>query len=304
MRWGIVTILLVLAACAKQPPAQIIHKGHNFYGYDSIFTAPFERQIVVKKGDTVYSLAKKHDVPVRFLMDSNNLEFGEELLAGSVLHLPATEDFHEPEVDVMPPKEVIAHNKVESTDLPELEIEPEQEPQQAVVAPQPMYKPSQTNIPGPADKPVLDIMQKRMRADDGTPRPVMRSRGGFIWPLEASPEGKVLSSFGAREGGLYNDGVNVIAEAGEEVMASAAGMVVYAGQELKSYGKLVIIRHDNGWLTAYAHMQDIVIRKGQRVLQRQVIGHVGQTGKVDEPQLHFGIRAGKDTLDPLKHIAF
>lgn len=119
---------------------------------------------------------------------------------------------------------------------------------------------------------------------------------GFIWPVE----GKVIAEFGRQSGGLYNDGINIEAPAGAPVKAAADGTVAYAGNELQGYGNLVIVRHKNGWLTAYAHNEKLLVARGEAVTQGQVIAHVGATGKVDKPQLHFGVRQGKEARDPLQ----
>ncbi len=117
----------------------------------------------------------------------------------------------------------------------------------------------------------------------------------FIWPVE----GDVISRFGPKSGGLYNDGMNISARLGDPVRAISAGDVIYSGNELKGYGNLVILKHPDGYLSAYAHMQNIGVEKGAKVLQGDIIGQVGQSGHVDKPQLHFGLRKGKKPVDPM-----
>lgn len=111
-------------------------------------------------------------------------------------------------------------------------------------------------------------------------------KGRFLWPLR----GEVLSDFGPKGTGQRNDGINIRAQRGAPVRASAAGEVVYAGDQVPGFGNLVLIKHPDGWVTAYAHLSNVGVRIQQKVLQGQQIGEAGDTGGVPEPQLHFEIR--------------
>jgi len=122
---------------------------------------------------------------------------------------------------------------------------------------------------------------------------------GFMWPVR----GKVISHFGPKANGLHNDGINIAAEAGSPVNAAADGVVVYAGNALKGYGNMVIVRHDNGWMTAYAHTDRMLVNLNTKVKQGQQIATVGKTGTVDKTQLHFGLRQGKSPVDPMRYLS-
>ena len=111
-------------------------------------------------------------------------------------------------------------------------------------------------------------------------------RGRFVWPVR----GEILSGFGPKGPSQRNDGINIRAPSGEPVRASAAGDVVYAGDQVPGFGNLVLIKHADGWVTAYGHLGRIDVKMQQRVTQGQQIGQVGVTGGVSEPQLHFEIR--------------
>lgn len=117
----------------------------------------------------------------------------------------------------------------------------------------------------------------------------------FKWPLQ----GPILSHFGPKSGGLVNDGINISASEGEPIWSAAAGEVVYAGSSVADYGNMVILRHSNGWMSAYGHASDLLVKKGDSLKQGDLIGYVGQSGNVTEPQLHFGIRKGEKPVDPL-----
>ena len=112
----------------------------------------------------------------------------------------------------------------------------------------------------------------------------------------------MLSSFGAKAKGLYNDGINISASRGTPVLAAENGVVAYAGNELRGFGNLLLIKHSGGWVTAYAHNETLLVRRGQKVKKGQVIAKVGSTGAVSSPQLHFELRKGKRAINPEKYL--
>jgi murein DD-endopeptidase MepM/ murein hydrolase activator NlpD len=131
-----------------------------------------------------------------------------------------------------------------------------------------------------------------------TPLPASTSGIQFTWPLT----GPILARFGAAGKGLHNDGINIGAPAGAQVRAAGNGVVAYAGNELKGFGNLLLIKHADGWTTAYAHNDKLLVAKGDTVAQGQVIAIVGRTGNVDKPQLHFEVRKGTQAMDPMTYL--
>ena len=125
-----------------------------------------------------------------------------------------------------------------------------------------------------------------------------RSASKFSWPLR----GKILSGFGSKPNGLVNDGINIAGTKGAKVMAAENGFVAYAGNEVKGMGNLIIIQHSDGFMTVYAHMDTMSVRRGATVVVGQKIGTVGQSGKVDRPQLHFEIRKGTRAYNPVNYL--
>ncbi|MBO8425146.1 MAG: M23 family metallopeptidase, partial [Proteobacteria bacterium] len=125
-----------------------------------------------------------------------------------------------------------------------------------------------------------------------------RSSSKFSWPVQ----GKILSHYGSKSDGLFNDGINIAAAQGTAVKAAENGVVAYAGNEVKGMGNLIIIQHSGGWMTVYAHMGSMVVRRGAKVSVGQKIGTVGATGKVDTPQLHFEIRKGTKAYNPSSYL--
>ncbi|WP_423414408.1 LysM peptidoglycan-binding domain-containing protein [Hyphomicrobium sp. B1] len=118
------------------------------------------------------------------------------------------------------------------------------------------------------------------------------------WPAS----GKIIAGFGSRPDGTHNDGINLQVPLGTDVHAAESGVVAYAGSELKGYGNLVLLRHDNGWVTAYAHNDELLVKRGDKVRRGQVIAKAGKTGSVDRPQLHFELRQGSRPVDPIPYL--
>ena len=121
---------------------------------------------------------------------------------------------------------------------------------------------------------------------------------GFRWPVR----GRVVTAFGPKPSGQQNDGINVAVPEGTPIKAAEDGVVAYAGNELKTYGNLVLIRHSNGYVTAYAHASEILVKRDEPIKRGQVIAKSGQTGNVSAPQLHFEIRKGSSPVDPMPYL--
>lgn len=160
---------------------------------------------------------------------------------------------------------------------------PAPRPVEAVPAPPPQPAPAQevAAAPPPPPKAVEEV----------TPQ---RATGRLLWPVK----GKVISTFGPKPDGLHNDGLNIAAAKGATVVAADNGVVAYAGNELRGFGNLLLVKHSDGFITAYAHLERIDVERGTAVKRGQAIGTVGQTGSVTSPQLHFELRKGSQAVDP------
>lgn len=131
------------------------------------------------------------------------------------------------------------------------------------------------------------------------PQPEERSASNFRWPVK----GRVISQYGPKANGSRNDGINISVPNGTGVRAAENGVVAYAGNELKGYGNLVLIRHSDGWVTAYAHNEELLVGRGDSVKRGDIIAKAGQSGSVTSPQLHFEIRKGAQAVDPMQHLS-
>jgi murein DD-endopeptidase MepM/ murein hydrolase activator NlpD len=152
--------------------------------------------------------------------------------------------------------------------------------------------------PRPAYRPAAQDAQVYEYKEPYRPNTAATGNAVFAWPVN----GKVISGFGATAGGERNDGINIAASRNTPIRASASGTVNYA-DSLSGYGNLVLIKHSNGYVTAYAHADRLLVAQGDFVTKGQVIGYAGQTGDVSSPQLHFEIRNGTTPVDPQRYLA-
>ncbi|MGH6975980.1 MAG: peptidoglycan DD-metalloendopeptidase family protein, partial [Stellaceae bacterium] len=158
----------------------------------------------------------------------------------------------------------------------------------------PPQKPEVTSLPPPSQTPATTTSQQPQTE---LPSPPPRA-GRFLWPVQ----GKIIGRFGTTAAGTHNDGINIAAAKGTPVRAADSGVVAYAGNELRGYGNLILVKHAGGWMTAYAHNETILVKRGDVVKRGQEIAKVGATGIVSEPQLHFEIRRGTQVLDPSQYL--
>lgn len=128
--------------------------------------------------------------------------------------------------------------------------------------------------------------------------PADQGSGEFGWPLR----GRLISGYGLKPDGQKNEGLNIAAPMGTSVFASKAGTVAYAGNELRGFGSMVLVRHTGGMFSVYAHLDQISVSKGDSVAKGQVVGTVGQSGGMTEPQLHFEIRQNSTPQDPMRYL--
>lgn len=252
------------------------------------------RTISVKKGDTLYAISRSYNVPVRSLIAENNLRAPYALAVGQRLRLPISLQH-----TVRRGETGYGISRQYGVNLAALMRE------NGIKRPYRLSVGQVLQLPGGA-KPAAATNTQTTQASNSAPRgrivslpePPARSTSGFRWPVE----GKLASRFGPKEGGLHNDGINILAKQGTAVRSAEAGVVVYASNALEGYGNLLLLKHAGGWLTAYAHNERLLVNKGDQIAQGQVIARVGSTGGVQEPQLHFEIRKGRQALDPLDYL--
>jgi murein DD-endopeptidase MepM/ murein hydrolase activator NlpD len=235
--------------------------------------------VVVHPGDTVSAIATRYEVASSVVARMNDLNPRSEIHAGQVLRVPA----HSRET-----AEAVSR---EAADIKSRNYAPAPKPiDVARYDPPSESRVRVRELAAPQAKPQAP---SRIADDAETYRPDLSS-AHFVWPVQ----GRVISAFGSDGNGEKNDGINIAAVLGAPIHASAAGTVTYSGNELKGYGNLILIRHEDGYVTAYAHAQSISVGRGDHVDKGQVIGYAGATGDVDRPQLHFEIRKGAQPVNP------
>ena len=237
--------------------------------------------ITVGVGDTLYSISRKYSVPVNDLAVMNNLSVPFNLSVGQKLRVPNLAD-----APVVTNK---VGTKAVASDVKKTEISKVKETDKKAIGE------TQSKIAEKVATPA-----KKISSDPNKKLPKIngRSSSKFSWPVQ----GKILSNYGAKSNGLFNDGINISAKLGSAVKAAENGVVAYAGNEVKGMGNLIIIQHDGGWMTVYAHLDSMDVKRGVRVSVGQKIGTIGETGKVDSPQLHFEIRKGTKAYDPKVYL--
>lgn len=254
----------------------------------------------VQEKDTLYSIAKTFRIDVNQLVRLNNLPSPYRLRAQQTLTLPTPTQYETAYKSASLGQDAYAPLATYPDPAPRnTDITPEELPPLSTSSrrPQPIQRsvlPSQNQQASVLNghKPARKIIPPRS-TQTGT------SNAKFIWPVR----GEILSGFGPKSGGLHNDGINIGVPSGTPVQAASGGKVVYVGDDLNSFGNLILVRHDNGWVSAYAHLDNIKIRRGTVVKQGQVLGTVGRTGNVKSPQLHFELRKGSSALNPSKHLS-
>ena len=142
------------------------------------------------------------------------------------------------------------------------------------------------------------MKNQKFAKKNNTKKIPIKSEQIFIWPVQ----GSIIVNFGKQKGGRKNDGINIISVKGNPVRAAMSGKVIYRGNELLAWGNLIIIKHKNNWTTAYAHLDKLLVKKGEVIKTGDIIASVGATGNVDKTQLHFQIRKNSKPLDPIKFL--
>jgi murein DD-endopeptidase MepM/ murein hydrolase activator NlpD len=140
---------------------------------------------------------------------------------------------------------------------------------------------------------------QRVASNTQLPNPDPMTGNSFRWPVK----GRVISGFGTKPDGGHNDGINISVPQGTAVKAAENGVVAYAGNELKGYGNLVLIRHANNWVSAYANNEELLVKRGDKVRRGEIIAKAGTTGSVSQPQVHFELRKGSRPVDPTKYMS-
>lgn len=306
---------------AYTPPAQPVRATgapQAVTGSANGWTAQGGSAIYVGTGDTLASISGRYGVPTAAILAANGLTIASQITPGRQIVIPvynpgAASVAATPQPAAQPVRVASAGNAVpvpaavpapprasrpaapvkaaepvaeKPVQVAKLEPKAEPKPQEVKTVPSP--------LPAQAAKPE-EKASEPTRTASLNPAEVA---GGleFRWPAR----GRVIAGFGGKGG---NEGINIALPEGTPVKAAEGGTVAYAGSELKGYGNLILIRHDNGWVSAYAHNSELLVKRGESVRRGQTIAKSGQTGNVSSPQLHFELRRGSSPVDPMPHLA-
>ena len=249
---------------------------------------PPPQTYTARDGDTIGEVSQLFGVGAYEIVNMNDLHEPFDLHAGQVLRLPSVTQMSQPTMFAAQ-----AVTKFSVQDAPQGLAMPQGSIQAESLA-APSVKTSAQSLSVAVPKPIEKIDQASAPLSPVTAKVPARASDKFLMPVR----GDIISGYGPKAGGLYNDGINIKAAEGAPVKAGDNGVVVYAGNELKGSGNLVLIRHEGKWMTAYAHLKNITVARGQVVKRGQMIGGVGSTGSVNSPQLHFEVRRGAEAINP------
>ncbi len=243
---------------------------------------------VVNRGDTLMSISRRNNISLSQLAKANHLPPNAQLKLGMKINVPGRTASAEPAM-AAPAGPALAAT----------ETKPVAAPAAAVVAAKPAAPGAKVASVEPTQKAML--ASPTAPVAEAEPAKVAETTSGlpsFRWPVR----GRVITTYGAKTNGKQNDGINVAVPEGTPVKAAEDGVVAYSGNELKGYGNLILVRHSNGYVTAYAHASELMVKRGDTIKRGQVIAKSGQSGEVGSPQLHFEIRKGSSPVDPLQFL--
>lgn len=258
----------------------------------------------VRAGDSLYAISRRTGVRVATLKSLNDIRDVRRVMPGTVLRLNDGSATAAPAVAAEPASSRITDPSpritVTRTTTNPIILNPRDESRAAAPASGSASQstgraaPSSTRIDNPQRTAAAAPSRESAPAASGD----IARPGAFRWPVK----GRIVRGFGKRSDGTKNDGINIAVPVGTEIHAAEAGVVAYAGNELKGYGNLILVRHDNGYVTAYAHSDRMLVRRGDAVRRGQVIAKAGKTGSVAQPQLHFELRRGAKPVDPMPYL--
>lgn len=270
-------------------PAQTVAAAPAMHAASPVLSATAPAMHYVNPGETLSSIARKNHITAAKLAKANNLAPNAQLKIGMKL--------------IVPDARVAAVTSAQQATVQPLA------PPAAVAAPplRPQQVAAVTTIGRPiAQGPTPGVVKETAHVATETKEIEESTRSAdatsglptFRWPVR----GRVIAGYGAKTSGKQNDGINVAVPEGTPVKAADDGVVTYAGNELKGYGNLVLIKHSNGFVTAYAHTSELLVKRGDTIKRGQIIAKSGQTGEVQSPQLHFEIRKGSTPVDPTQFL--
>lgn len=259
-------------------------------GYDAPST------VLVRKGDTLYGLSRRYGISLQEIIQANDLDAPYVIYVGETLKLPPPSTYVVQRGDTL----YSISGRVGSS-VQRIARMNDLSPPYHLTEGQRLRVRGDSDEAAVAARAVRPVDEGRNRPgarDVAVPAPPPRSERLFLIPVQ----GRVVSTFGPKNGGLRNDGVNIAAPRGTKIVASENGVVAYAGDEIAGFGNLVLLKHEDDWISAYAHADETLVQRGQMVRRGDVIARVGSSGSVSTPQLHFQLRHRRKPVDPKPYL--
>ena len=275
---------LLLSNCSKGPIVTDIVKG--IYDSSKIKEETKSKKIKIVTGDTLDSISKKYKVTKKELIRFNKIKYPYILKPGKFIKIPLSKRYKIKKGDTL-----YKIAKCSSTNILEIKNKNNNLNEKKLIVG------SVINLPYYS----IDnckLKSKKIAKKNRSIKKSIKSKEIFIWPVQ----GSIITYFGKQKGGRKNDGINILSVKGNPVRAAMTGKVIYRGNELLAWGNLIIIKHKNNWTTAYAHLDKLLVKKGEIIKTGDIIASVGATGNVDKSQLHFQVRKNSKPLDPMKFL--
>jgi len=282
------SLLIILASCGHSPSqVKVVRMGLKG---SSVGTA------IVQRHDTLSEIAQRYDLSMHSIIIANNLSSPYVIYPQQRLILPPPKTYKVKSGDTI--YEISRMFSTTQTRVVRLNNIPKPyRIREGQVLKMPMPEDSYASLSHHSTKPETKTTRSlKRKAKIAAPK--MSGNGMFKPPVQ----GKMISSYGVKSGGLHNDGINIAVAKGTPIGSAQSGVVAYTGGDIEGYGNLVLIRHDKGYMTAYAHLDRISVKRGDILTQGQKIGTAGQSGNVTKPQLHFEIRKGAKALNPKLYL--
>ncbi len=296
-------------------------RGQSAYGREVVQlqqNANAQNRHMVNPGETLSGIASRYGVSTRDLAQANNMSVSAPLRMGQRLHIPQRNQ--QPAIDYTTTASINRNagdtslqTASRQTPTPVIAAVPKVKPRwvremassaRSSSSSQPKSQrvaslknavglPDEASSPAPSQVNAAPVTPVSNQSDDTA------SAAKFRWPVR----GRIISGFGGENAGVRNEGINLSVPEGASIRAADNGTVIYAGDDLKMYGNFILVRHPNGWVTAYAHNNKLLVSKGQIVRRGQIIAEAGMSGNVRAPQLHFELRIKGDPVDPVPYLS-
>ena len=288
-KFKVASILVILSfplffifSCSKNTTLSTIERGI----FNNLKKSYEKKGLRILPGDTLKSISKKYQVTIQEIVQANDLKAPFVLKPGSYLKIPIAKVYLIKKKDTF--YSLASCFKISIKDI---RSKNKKLNEKRLKVGQVVY------LPYYAKK---NYCSKNLNtnASKNKKNKITYTKSMFLWPTN----GKVIATFGAKSGGRRNDGINIKAAKGNPVRAALSGKIIYKGNELPAWGNLILIKHANGWTSAYAHLNKFLVKVGDKVNTGDLIGIIGKTGNVNDFQLHFQLRKYSKPLDPIKYL--